>query len=75
MKHFFLKNWVTIGLISVGVLWGYLYWRFVGCTSGSCPITSNWHYSVLVGGLLGFVIRDFFPSRDKKEEGDQVNKD
>lgn len=41
MITFVKKNkWRIIGTI-LGALAGYLYWRFVGCSSGSCPITSN----------------------------------
>lgn len=73
MKDFFLKNWLTVGLISAGLLGGYLYWRFIGCTSGACPITSNWHTSVILGGLLGFIIRDFFtgPNRKNRVDGEK----
>jgi hypothetical protein len=38
-----------------GALAGFAYWRFVGCTSGSCPLTANWHTSVLFGGLIGML--------------------
>lgn len=40
----------------VGAVLGYLYYRFVGCDSGSCPITSNPIASILYGGVLGLLI-------------------
>lgn len=75
MKGLLLKNWLTFVLISAGVLGGYLYWRFIGCTSGTCPITSNWHSTVILGGLLGFIIRDFFPSKNRKKDRDGEKRD
>ena len=41
--------------ILLGALGGYLYYRYVGCSSGACPITSNPFFSVLYGALLGAV--------------------
>jgi hypothetical protein len=46
-----------IGIIVGGVL-GYAYYRFIGCASGSCPITSNPYsttiYGMIIGGLIGW---------------------
>ncbi len=46
----------TLPAVAVGALAGYAYYYFIGCTSGSCPITSNpWistGYGALMGGLL-----------------------
>lgn len=39
--------------VFIGVAAGYAYWHFIGCNSGSCPITSNWYTSVLYGGVVG----------------------
>ncbi len=35
---------------------GFAYYAFVGCASGTCPITSSPVVSTLYGGLLGVVI-------------------
>ena len=37
----------------LGAAGGYLYWHFIGCSSGSCPITSSWINSTLYGTLIG----------------------
>ncbi|SMP91370.1 hypothetical protein SAMN05421679_10358 [Epilithonimonas pallida] len=37
----------------VGAIAGYLYWKFVGCHSGSCAITSNPVNSTLYGSVMG----------------------
>lgn len=39
-----------------GAISGYLYYRFVGCRSGACPITSSPIVSSLYGAMLGFLL-------------------
>ena len=46
------KKMLVIGIL-FGALGGYLYWRFVGCASGTCAITSVWWRSTLYGALMG----------------------
>ena len=55
MKEFIKKNLLLIIFASVGVVAGFLYWKYVGCLSGTCPIKSVWYWSTLYGGLLGFL--------------------
>lgn len=47
--------WITIAIIIGGAL-GYAYYHFIGCQSGTCPITSNPWISTGYGALLGFVL-------------------
>jgi hypothetical protein len=46
---------LIIGIV-IGGLIGYGIYRFIGCASGTCPLTSNpWVstiYGMIVGGLL-----------------------
>lgn len=35
---------------------GFLYYKFVGCNSGGCPITSNPLISIIWGAIMGFLI-------------------
>lgn len=55
MRAIVNKYWkiALFGTIGAGI--GFAYWRFIGCSSGTCPITSNWHTSVLFGGLIGIL--------------------
>jgi len=48
--------WKPATAVIIGGILGYLYYHFVGCTSGSCAITSNPVSSILVGGFLGYFI-------------------
>jgi len=48
--------WRPAAGVLLGGIAGFLYYYFVGCTSGSCAITSNPVSSVLFGGVLGLFI-------------------
>ena len=50
-SSYFLKPF--LGIV-VGGIGGYLYYHFVGCSSGSCAITGNPYMSTLGGAFLGF---------------------
>ena len=49
----FLKPFLGIVL---GGFVGFLYFQFVGCNTGSCPITSHSYNTIILGGLLGYII-------------------
>jgi len=60
--RFFKKNLgrkkilgLIIGIV-VGGIAGYLYYKFVGCASGACPITKNPYASSIYGAVLGALI-------------------
>jgi hypothetical protein len=46
----------TLPAVAIGALAGYAYYYFIGCTTGTCPITNNpWistGYGAVMGGLL-----------------------
>ena len=65
MVHFLKRHMLRIIGILVGAAGGYLYYFFVGCTSGTCPITSNPYISVLYGALMGFLLFDIFKKKEK----------
>lgn len=46
--------------IIIGAVTGYLYWKEVGCASGTCLITSKPLNSSLYGALMGFLIFGLF---------------
>lgn len=39
-----------------GAAAGWLYYRFVGCASGTCMITANPYTAVAYGAFVGFVV-------------------
>lgn len=46
---------LIIGVVIGGAL-GYLYYRKVGCASGTCPITSSPGGTTLYGALIGYLL-------------------
>ena len=66
------KYRVQIILTAIGAIAGILYWHFVGCNSGSCPIFSRWHLTTLYGGFLGYFLGDIlhgYLSKRKQNSG------
>ncbi|MEI6139525.1 MAG: DUF6132 family protein [Mariniphaga sp.] len=59
-KEFFKSGnfWKPFLGVTLGGLAGFLYYYFVGCSSGSCAITSSPYMSTIYGGLMGlFVVK------------------
>ncbi|TLX76528.1 hypothetical protein E9993_06470 [Labilibacter sediminis] len=42
--------------VTIGAVLGYAYYYFIGCTSGTCPITSNPLSSIIYGSVAGLVL-------------------
>lgn len=62
-----VKNGIIWGLgIAMGAVGGYFYWYYVGCASGSCPITSSPVNSSLYGGLMGGLLVNSFKTSKKQ---------
>ena len=55
----------------VGAVAGYAYYYWIGCVSGTCPITSNPWTSTGYGALLGLLLTPglstFFQNKKEKE--------
>lgn len=65
MKRFLLKHWLLIAGAFIGAIGGYLYYAFVGCVSGTCPITSNPYLSIFYGTLMGYLFFGLFQKSPK----------
>ena len=55
-KRLFRPVLFTLG----GAAAGYLYYRFVGCASGACPITASPVRSMVYVGLIGLLLSGVF---------------
>lgn len=66
MNIFIKKHWLSIVGTIVGFIGGYLYYRFVGCQSGTCPITSNPYMSIIWGGVMGYLLFSMFEKKPTK---------
>ena len=55
------KKWMRPALFTIGgVLAGLAYYHFIGCATGSCPITSNPVSSMVYMGLIGWLLSGVF---------------
>lgn len=67
------RNLIIIGLLTlVGLIAGYLYYAFIGCTTG-CAITSYPLRSTLYGGLIGLILSFAFVTPRAKDAGDDAD--
>ncbi|MEG0038298.1 MULTISPECIES: DUF6132 family protein [Bacteroides] len=65
MKKFIMNNILPLVGGVVGALAGYLYYVFVGCNSGSCPITSSPVMSIIWGAVMGALLFSMFDKKKK----------
>lgn len=71
MKNIFKQHWLLLLGVIVGTIGGYLYWHFIGCNNGTCPITSSPINSSIAGALLGGLVFTSFPNSEKNENKDK----
>ncbi|UUV21576.1 DUF6132 family protein [Paenimyroides aestuarii] len=61
MRNWFKKYVLELFGIAIGAVLGYLYWKYIGCLSGTCAITSNptnsTIYGMVMGGLLASILK------------------
>jgi len=61
-----------IGTI-LGGTGGYLYWKYVGCVTGTCTLKSNWYlmvpWGMLLGYLLGSLVKDTLVRMKNRKTG------
>ena len=76
MDFFSKYKLIIIGLV-IGAVGGYLYYHYVGCSSGTCPITSRPLNSTLYGAVMGGLLLSMFKkgnnasSKNKNQENEQ----
>ena len=66
MKKFLSTYWLTVVGILIGGVGGYLYYHFVGCSSGTCAITSKPVNSTLYGAMMGGLFLNLFQKKTKQ---------
>lgn len=77
MKRAIFKKYMPefIGTL-LGVLGGYIYWKYVGCVSGTCTIKSNWYlmvpWAAVLGYLAGSVAGDIIRKRKKSADSENI---
>jgi TctA family transporter len=69
MKKWLINNKIILTGMVLGALAGYFYYRFIGCSAGTClisskPVNSTLYFAVMVA---------FFFSLFKKEKNENTN--
>lgn len=70
-----MNNWMQknklyfIGAL-LGAITGFLYWKFVGCLTGTCAITSNPVRSTIYGAIMGSLLLGLFKLPKKQIQND-----
>ena len=71
-----MKNWIVrnklyfIGIL-VGAAAGFLYWKYVGCLTGTCAITSSPVNSTIYFAFFGAVFFGAFKKNTKETEANK----
>jgi hypothetical protein len=68
MKKWMANNWLYVTGALLGAAGGYAYYHFVGCSSGTCAITSKPVNSTLYFAVFGAVLFGMFKKEKKTAE-------
>ncbi|HMZ45865.1 MAG TPA: DUF6132 family protein [Chitinophagaceae bacterium] len=68
--NFIKKNMLAFIGIALGAIGGFLYWKLIGCNSGTCAITSKPLNSTIYGAIMGGLVFSLF----KKENANDVSR-
>lgn len=60
MKKFLNKNWLYLVGALVGAISGYIYYKEVGCSTGTCMITSKPLNSTVYFAVMGALVFGMF---------------
>lgn len=61
------KKWIMRSLFAAtGASAGFAYYYFIGCNSGTCPISGNPYISTLYGAVMGILVSP--TKRDKAQQ-------
>ena len=66
-KYFNIKS---VSAILGGAVLGFGYYYFVGCRTGSCPISGSPYISTLYGAVVGMVLS--LPSKKKSINNEEI---
>jgi H+/Cl- antiporter ClcA len=67
MKKWFNHNKLYILGAIIGGVAGFYYWKLVGCSSGTCMITSRPINSSVYGATIGALLLGVFKKENKKQ--------
>lgn len=62
------NNWTYVLGSIVGAVGGYLYWSYIGCTTGTCPITSSPVNTIIYGIIMGALLGGIFKKKSQTQQ-------
>lgn len=65
MEKWAIKNRLYFIGAALGAIAGFLYWKYVGCLTGTCAITSNPIISTLYFAATGALVSSVFKKNRK----------
>lgn len=65
MKKWLTENKLLIAGAIIGGAGGFIYWKLVGCNSGTCAITSSPRNSTIYFGVMGALFFSMFKRHTK----------
>ena len=65
MKKWLIKNKLPVAGLVIGGTVGFVYWKLVGCNSGTCAITSSPRNSTIYFGIMGALLFSMFKKQAK----------
>jgi hypothetical protein len=68
MKKWFNHNILFLIGAFVGAIAGYLYWQQIGCSSGTCMITSKPFNSTVYGAIMGGLLFGMFKKQNSQSK-------
>lgn len=74
MKHRIKKYRLELTGFVIGAGAGWVYWFFVGCSSGSCIISSKPINSMLYFAVLGVFVAGLFKKEKKNRDHEKLNR-
>lgn len=72
MKNWIIKNKLSFIGAALGAIAGFLYWKFVGCLTGACAITSNPIRSTIYFAIIGASVFSLFKKQPKVQTTNNV---
>ncbi|MCD2422117.1 DUF6132 family protein [Niabella pedocola] len=73
MKKFAKSHLLVLAGMVAGAIAGYCYWKFIGCSSGSCVISSKPLNSAIYGAVMGGLLFSIFKKKEESSHDIQGN--
>jgi len=71
MKNWIIKNKLYFIGGLIGAFAGFLYWKYVGCLTGTCAITSSPVNSTIYFAFFGAILFGAFKKNTKETEANK----